>query len=130
MDVVRAVSIRRSISSSIPVDCFARFRLHLDLSINSTSHAIFATSISSGFPKEQYQLTKSWLYSRLKRARRFSGLLAAALLPAAGLSEVPAIKRDHYRKYQRTVEGSEGMNSYKVHGWVGNMFVEVALIYS
>jgi hypothetical protein len=40
--------------------------------------------------------TKSWLYSRLKRARRFSGLLAADLLLPPGAREVPAINRDHY----------------------------------
>jgi len=40
------------------------------------------------------QRTSSWLYSFLKRARRFSGLLEAALLPPEA-REVPAIKRDH-----------------------------------
>jgi len=39
--------------------------------------------------------TNRWLYSLLKRARRFSGLLAEALL-ADGAREVPAIKRCHY----------------------------------
>ena len=38
-------------------------------------------------------LTKRWLYSRLKSARRFSGSLALAL--DAGASDVPAIRRDH-----------------------------------
>ena len=49
---------------------------------------------------EVLQHTKSWLYSLLKRARRFSGLFAPALLPDGEAREVPAIKRDHYRHCQ------------------------------
>lgn len=42
--------------------------------------------------------TRSRLYSCLKRARRFSGLFAAAF--AGEAREVPAIKRDHYSKLE------------------------------
>jgi hypothetical protein len=40
-------------------------------------------------------LTMSWLYSRLKRASRLSGLLLDALLAPAGERDVPAMSRDH-----------------------------------
>lgn len=39
--------------------------------------------------------TNNWLYSLLKRARRFTGSLKAALLGVEGESEVPAISLDH-----------------------------------
>lgn len=60
--------------------------------------------------------TNNWLYSRLKRARRFSGLLAAALFPAGEAKEVPAIKRDHCEVSRGDGVYRASGGSYKIHG--------------
>jgi hypothetical protein len=98
MDAAEVVSIHRSVWLSAGGDSFASFRPLRGLGTSSTIRAIFAIyTISSLQRKFRIDFpTRSWLYSRLKRARRFSGLLALFL--AAGARDVPAIKRDHYFK--------------------------------
>lgn len=97
-NAARVVWTHRSGSWSSLEDNSVYFLLHLDLEKGWQNCAIFASLMSAlVLPTcmTASVLTSSWLYSRLKRARRLLGSCEAALLAVDGDKEVPAISRDH-----------------------------------
>lgn len=77
-------------------------------------------SVSIRAPRSQrLPRTNNWLYSLLKRARRFTGSLKAALLGVDGESEVPAISLDHCGMESasnfHSFMGNRNRPTYKIH---------------
>lgn len=106
------VDIAQACSDS--VGCICVFRQVRNVS------PFLLVSVSIRAPRSQRcPRTNNWLYSLLKRARRFTGSLKAALLGVDGESEVPAISLDHCGLESasnfHSSMGSYRRPTYKIH---------------